>query len=212
MRIISILLIIAGLVSGWFMLQKKVVENRAGAWAAQLAPHLKDQDTSVDKDVSSKNAATNFYWILYYFDKLVTEGLEPDTVLTDACNQIKMPVEKAALVRKNLLANYETAKKYRIYEDITNVVKMEQGDPPTMKMSGWEDELAVIGHIVPPHLSPEGEGSLANFILMPAIVRDAQTGQTPSNILEHARAMERARIITKISLEEIVASTKKIVP
>lgn len=209
MRIIAILLIIGGLVSGWFLLQKKRVENRASAWAAQLAPHLKDQDMAAGKGEESKKVATNFYWILYYFDKLVTEGMDPGTVLTDACNQINMSTEKAALVQKNLLANYETAKKYRIYEDVTNVVKLEQGEPPLMKMSGWEDEPAVIGYIVPPHLSPEAVGSLANLTLMPSIVSDAQSGQVPPNLLEQARAMERAQIITKVSLEEIAALAKK---
>jgi len=212
MRIIAILLIIGGLVSGWFFLQKKRVENRAGAWAAQLAPRLKDQNVDAGTREESKKVAANFYWILYYFDKLIDEGMDPGTVLTDACNQINMPGEKAALVQKNLLANYEIAKKYRIYEDVTNVVKLEQGVPPLMKMSGWEDEPAVIGYIVPPHLSPEAAGSLANLTLMPSIVSDVQSGQYPPNILEQARAMERVQIITKVSLEEITALTKKSAP
>ncbi|MEY4483493.1 MAG: hypothetical protein RL693_945 [Verrucomicrobiota bacterium] len=209
MRFLVILLIIGGLIYGWFALQKNRVENRAKAWAAQLVPHLSDQPISADAQETARKAGANLYWILFYFDKLVMEGMEPGTVLIDACNQLNMPDEKAAILRVNLLANYETAKKYQIFDDITNVVKLEQGTPPLMKMSGWEDEPVALGYIVPPSIAPEAAGALANLTLMPAFVNDVQNDRITTTVLEQARTMEKAKIILKSSFDEIVALAKQ---
>lgn len=209
MRFIAILLIIAGLISGWFYLQKKRVESSAKAWAAQLAAHLPDQVLEADTAETKKKAETNVYWILFYFDKLAVGGMDPVTVLADACDQLKMTTEQSTVLRNNLMANYEAAKKYRIYEDVTNIVKLEQGIPPLMKMSGWEDETVALSYIIPPSMAPEAAGATANFMLMPAIVNDAQGGRVTTSMVDQAKAMERAKIITKTSLEELVATAKK---
>lgn len=208
-RFVAILLFIGGLIYGWSFLQKKQAGNRAKAVAAQLAPHLSDQPASADAAETARKAEANIYWILYYFDKLVTEGMDPASVLRDACEQIAMPESKSSILRSNLMANYETAKKYRIFDDITNVVKLEQGIPPLMKMSGWEDEPVAIEYIISPSIAPEAAGATANFVVMPGIVSDALRPRITVNIVEQARAMEKARIITKASLEELMALSKQ---
>ncbi|CAN5759312.1 hypothetical protein BH11VER1_BH11VER1_25470 [soil metagenome] len=209
MRFLAILLIIGGLISGWFYLQKKRVENRAMAWAAQLVPHLSNSFVAGNAAETAKKAEANVYWILFYFDKLVTEGMDPDKVLSDACAQINMPEAQSNVLHSSLMANYETAKKYQIFEDVTNVVKLEQGIPPLMKMSGWENEPVALSYIIPPSIAPEAAGATANLTLVPAIVNDAQSGRITPFMIEQARAMERAKIIVKTTLDELVAQAKK---
>lgn len=208
-RFLAILLFIGGLIYGWFFLKKKQAENSAKAVAAQLAPHLSDQPVSPDAAETVKKSEANLYWILFYFDKLATEGRDPATVLSDACEQISMPEQKSSVVRSVLMANYETAKKYRIFEDITNVVKLEQGIPPLMKMTGWEDEPVSVGYIIPPEIAPEAAGATANFVLMPGIVSDAQGPKLTSQMMEQARTMEKAKIITKASLDALMSEFKQ---
>lgn len=207
MRFLITVLFIAMLISGWFFFRDKRAVSRTQAWAAQIAPKLQNH-------VNGRPAPTNpmqpdeanFFWLLYYVNKLEREKLDPGTIITEALNQLGLTEDRAAFVKDSLLANYDTAKKLRILEEPTNLIRLEQGDPAQIRMKGWDGEPVGVGQIVPASVAPGLANCLPNLVLLPTVVRDARIGQLDADALEHAKALARFGFLDRITLEHLTVN------
>lgn len=107
------------------------------------------------------------------------------------------------LIAEMLSANYSIAKKLGVFDDLSNVLKMEQGRAPTARATGWEDEILAVGHVLTPVLAPEASTSLANLVLMPATARDLQNDDLNGFGFEQAKKWLSEQIITPDSMRAI---------
>lgn len=221
MRFFLVLLVIAGLIIGWF----KIKENRKGRqdrqWVSQLVPLIgKFTGGGPDKKTTGllpDEAA--FFQLLYVFHKAQENGVDmnftsqpPDedstpwvdisSKLDAACKELNVP-PLHIVVKESLKASFAEAKRLHILDDLDNLLSLERGEPATVMLPGWEKDKAVVGHIISPLYAPEAAQSLANFQLLPASVRDAMDEKLNPSMLDRARRFQSANIITRDTFDKI---------
>lgn len=86
---------------------------------------------------------------------------------------------EAPLMAAAVLENYTHARNFGVFQDPSNLLKLERGEPPTATAQGWEDELLVVGYKISPLLGSELSATLPNMVIMPESVRNMQTDLTP---------------------------------
>jgi hypothetical protein len=144
--------------------------------------------------------------MLYTLDQ---QRLDLRHILTETCSRLGLLGDKAELVQETLLENYETAKRFHMFDEPSSLVKLERGEAVPIQFSGWNDELAAVGQIVPSTLAPEVANCLPNLILLPAAARDAQDGSISAQTLEHARNLSRCGFIDRMTLDAITEYKKQ---
>jgi len=111
---------------------------------------------------------------------------------------------EAKLVMDMLIDNFRIAKQMGVFDDLSNTLRLEHGEAPISKATGWENEPLTVGHVLSPVVAPEASLSFANIMLMPKSVRDLQnedlTGFTP----DMAKRWLSERIITPESHQVIM--------
>ena len=113
MRFITILLLIAGLISAGILVRDKLKEREDRFWAKSLAEHIaKQMDESLMAVKTWEVDEANFYWILFYLNKMESAGQDPSVVTVNACDIAGLTTEQGGLVRESLRENYEKAKKF----------------------------------------------------------------------------------------------------
>ncbi len=221
MRFLIVLIVIAGLIIGWF----KIKENRKGRqdrqWVSQLAP-LVGKFTGGSPDKKTTGAQPDeaaFFQLLFFFHKAEESGVDmnftstpPDEESTPwvdmsakldaACKELNVPPLNAT-VKESLKANYAEAKKLHILDDLDNLLALERGEPATVKLPGWEKDKAVVAHIISPLYAPEAAQNLGNLQIIPASVRDAMDEKLTPSIIERARRFQSANIITRETFDKI---------
>lgn len=221
MRFFLVLLVITGLIIGWF----KIKENRKGRqdrqWVSQLVP-LIGNFTGGSPDKKTTGAQPDeaaFYQLLYFFydseqkgvdmnftssppDEASTPWVDLSAKLDAACKELNVPPLNS-VVKESLKANYAEAKRLHILDDLDNTLSLERGEPATVKLPGWEKDKAVLGHIISPLYAPEAAQSLANLKLMPASVRDAMDEKLTPSMLDRARRFQSTNIITRETFDKI---------
>src|SRR4051812_39458014 len=205
MRFFLTLLIIGGLIAGAIMLRDKRVEMRTQAWAVQVMPYMRAQtDGSLNAAAPALPDEAAFFKLLYMLYSLEEHKLELRTILQETCSRLGMLGEKADLVQETLLENYDTAKRYHMFDDPSKLMKLERGEPVPIEVSGWSGELSAVGLIVPAEYAPEAANCLPNLILLPAAARDAQDGSISALTQDHARNLSRCGFLDRMTLDAIL--------
>jgi hypothetical protein len=211
MRFFLTILIVCGLVSAAFLLRDKRAAMQLQAWSVQLMPFVKpltDGTQNAASPALPDEAA--FFKLLCMLYTLEQQRLDLRHILQETCSRLGMLGEKADLVQETLLENYETAKRFHMFDEPSNIVKLERGEPVPIQFSGWEGELSAVGQIVPSSLAPEVANCLPNLVLLPAAARDAQDGSIGAQTQEHARNLSRCGFLDRMTLDTIMQYKKAV--
>lgn len=206
MKFLSVVLLIACVIYGYFNIPPYLQKRHDHYWAAPLAAHLEKQTKGVLRTGKPNEPdEANFFWILFYLNKAEVAGEDLSNLVGNASTEAELGDSLTSLIKDTLLANYAAAKKMRLFEDTTNVVKLEQGEPALVKLAGWEEMKVAVGQVISPSLAPEAANSLPNLLIMPTLVRDAQNDLVTAALLERANTFESAGVIKRESVERIKA-------
>ena len=146
MRFFLTLLIVSGVVSGAFLLRDKREAMQMQAWAVQLMPFVKPlTDGTQNAAAPALPDEASFFYLLCMLYTLEQHRLDLRHVLQETCSRLGMLGEKADLVQETLLENYETAKRFHMFDEPSNLVKLERGEPVPIQVRGWEGELSAVG-------------------------------------------------------------------
>jgi hypothetical protein len=209
MRFFLTLLIIGGLVALGFLLRDKRVEMRNQAWAVRVMPLLRAQtDGSLNPAAPALPDEAAFFKLLHMLHTLEEQQLDLRSILQETCSRLGMLGEKADLVQETLLDNYETARRFQMFDEPSNLMKLEAGEPVPIQVSGWDGELSAVGQIVPPDLAPETANCLPNLVLLPVAARDAQDGSISNQTQEFARNLARCGFLDRLTLDNILQLKK----
>ncbi len=207
-RFLGFLIIVGGLVGGFFVYKDyaaKVREKRnssADEIRRVIAASQDPDELAGQEDPWFANEGA-VYRILGLLHKAETSNYNIGVTLNSAVSGSGARVGEGKLIIEMLQNNYTTAKKLGVFDDLSNLLKLEQGRPPTAKAKGWEDETLVVGHVLTPVLAPEAASSLANLVLMPASARDMQNDDLGSFSFEMAKKWLTEQIITPESMRAI---------
>lgn len=209
MRFILTLFLIGGLVGAAFLLRDKRVEMRNGAWALQVMPLVRPQlDGTLNPAAPALPDESAFFKLLYLLHSLEERKLDLRSIIQETCSKLGILGDKAYLVQETLMENYETAKRFHMFDEPSSVMKLERGETVPIELPGWEGELAAVGQIVPAEKAPEIANCLPNLVLLPAAARDAQDGSMSAQTQEHARNLSRCGFLDRITLDSILQSKK----
>ncbi len=210
MRLILILIVAGGIAAGWIVLQEKQAEAHLAGWAKQLSAHLEPQAHGaafkLDPTLPDER---NFFRILHFLHRIESEKLDMNKVIPDALAVLNVQGEAAAVTVSTLVANYEMGKKLDIFSDSSNLIKLEAGEAPIMKLKGWEGEPVAVGQVVPPTEAPALANRLPNLVLLPASVRDARSGMPAADSEEAVRQLQRGGFIERGTMEMLLLTNKK---
>ena len=208
-RFFGFLIILGGLVGAFFVYQDYAAKTkeRRNVSAEEIRRIIA---SSLKLDVSEDSESPWFanegalYRILGHLHTADKSNYSITDTLRSAVSGSGARTGEAKLMVEMLENNYEIAKKLDVFDDLSNVLKMEDGRAPIAKSKGWEDELLGVGHVLSPVLAPEASTSLANLVLMPSVARDMQTDDLNGFGYEHAKKWLSEQIITPESMQVIV--------
>lgn len=204
MRLLAIIIVAVGAYSGWVLLQKEQTRRVNEGWAQQCAEVIRAQATGkAAPGAGTTPDEASFFKALHFLQKAERSQRDLYAVVGDACTQLGITGGQKGLVQDALLANYESARKMKLFDDPMNLVRMEQGQPPLMVLAGWEGEPLGVGVVIPPMHAHELANHLVNLVLMPVSVRDAQTDRVTREMTETARKFEQAGVLPRATLESI---------
>jgi hypothetical protein len=204
MKFLTFVLVLACAIYGYYTIPPYLQKRHEHFWAAPLAAHIEKQTKGVlQAGNPTQPDEANFFWILFYLNKAESAHEDLRTLVGNACMEAELGDSLASVVKDSLLVNYEAAKKLRLFEEATNVIKLEQGEPALIKFPGLEDMKVTVGYVVLPTLAPEAANSLPNLLLLPEMVRNAQSDAVTTYVIERASAFENIGVIKRDSLERI---------
>lgn len=209
MRLLSIIIVAVGMYSGWILLQRERAKKVEDGWALQCSKVL-------DSQANGRIVVTNpgspdegaFFKILHFMRKAEIEGRDLPAMVGAACEKIGITGEKQNLIQDSLVANYETARKLKVFDDPMNMVRLEQGQAALIALVGWQGEPVAVGMVIPSTHAPELSNHLINLVLLPSSVRDAQTDRLTKEIADAARKFERAGALPKSTLDSIYLASR----
>jgi hypothetical protein len=110
---------------------------------------------------------------------------------------------QSKMIADTLMENYQLAQRLGVFDEPANVLAMERGDAPVATVAGWEDEKLAVTHRVSPLLAPEAARSLANLILIPEALRDAQLPGAIGFTTDTIKKWVKEGLISPVSAEAI---------
>jgi len=209
MRFLLTIAIIGGLIAAAIMLRDKRDEMRTQAWAVQVMPYMRSQtDGTLNMEAPGLPNEKAFFKLLYMLYSLEQRRLDLRVILQETCSRLGMLGEKGDLVQETLLENYETAKRFHLFDTPSNLMKLERGEPVPIEFPGWTGELSAVGQVVPSEIAPETANCLPNLVLLPAAARDAQDGSISSLTQDHARNLSRCGFMDRLTLDAVLQIKK----
>jgi hypothetical protein len=209
MRFFLIILIVGGLVAAALVLRDKRDEMRTQAWAVQLMPYMRAQtDGTLNAAAPGLPDEAAFFKLLNMLYSLEQHQLDLRAVLQQTCSRLGMLGEKADLVQETLLENYETAKRFHMFDNSSSLLRLERGEPVPIEFPGWTGELSAVGQVVPSEIAPEAANCLPNLVLLPAAARDAQDGSVSTLTQDHARNLSRCGFLDRLTLDAVLQLRK----
>ncbi len=206
MRFILTLLIIAGLIAGYFRFETWRKERTENFWASECRKWVEPLTRLQGKSTTLLPDEANFFKLIHFLQKAQAAGVDLPKMITGACVQLEFQDETGEIIRKSVEDGYNKAQKLQLLDDMVNMINLERGEAALIKCAGWVDEKVAVGQIVPTAYAPEAACHLANLQLMPVCVRDAQGNTVTESIVERAIALERMHVITRESLERVKAA------
>lgn len=206
MRFILTLIIIAGLIAGYFRFETWRKERTENYWASECRKWMEPLTRKREKPVPLVPDEAAYFKLLYFLQKARVAGVDLSKMITGACVQLEFQDEAGEIIRKSVEDGFDKAQKLQLLDDMVNMINLERGEAALIKFAGWVDEKIAVGQIVPTFFAPEAACHLANLQLMPACVRDAQGTTVTESIVTRAVALERMRVMTSESLARVKAA------
>lgn len=213
-RVFGFLIILGGLLGAFFLYKDYAAKTKEKRNVSSeeirriIAASLKMEDLEGREDPWFANEGA-VYRILARLHEAEKGHYNVSQTLTTAVSGSGARSGEGKLIVEMLNNNYSIAKKLGVFEDLGNVLKMEQGRAPIARGKGWEDEPLAIGHVLTPVLAPEAATSLANLVLMPVTARNMQTDELNGFGYEHAKKWLSEQIITPDSMRAITERLDK---
>ncbi len=197
------------MVAGAFMGRDKYRQMQREAWAKELVTRLRPHvDGTLNKEEPSLPDEASYLKLLYFLHVLETKSLDVEEIIREACSQLGYVEPRVGAVNDHLLLNFETAKRFKMFDDDAKLAKLADGEPVPIVLSGWEGELCGVGQIITADKAPEIANCLPNLVLLPAIARDAQDGTISSLTQEHARYLSQAGFLGHSAREALLQMKK----
>lgn len=204
MRIILILIVMAGLYAGWLLVQQNRQEKEEKYWVKELATRLQ----KVTGSQSSRDPETNeapLFRLVYFLYKADNAKMDMPKLINEACEEINLDSNAASVLLENLMDDLNAAKRFEVFNDPINLMNLERGDTATIAGGGWKGEKLAVAQQISGLLAPEAAQCAANLVLVPAMVRDAWDDSVTHFTVERAYVLQRAHFISKESYDRIAA-------
>lgn len=204
MRIILTLLIIAGLITGYFKFETWRKERTEKYWAGECLKKIEPLVRPQGKTLLPDEAA--YFKLIHFVQKSKAAGLDVPKMITGACGLLGLQEEAGKAIENSIMDGHAMAQKLQLLDDVVNMINLENGESVEVKIAGWQGEKAAVGQVVPAALAPEAASHLANLQLMPATVRDAQGNTVTASVVNHATTLQSMGVITRESFERVKAA------
>jgi hypothetical protein len=208
-KFIGFLIILGGLVGSYFAYQEYAEKQRDkhNHWADNIHALIREHSSSAGldgKDDSWMSTDASFFRILGLMHEAEHHKYSvADTVKLATSGSGSGPGE-ARLIADMLLENHRLARQLGVYDDLSNMLRMERGEAPISQAKGWENEPLCIGYILSPVIAPEASRSFVNMVLMPKGICDMQTDDLTGITPELAKKWLTERIITPETHQAII--------
>lgn len=208
-RLLSILIVIGGLVGAYFVYRdysEKTKEKRNSA-AIEISKLIEFQcrnDHPSNMEDAWLSSESNVFRILALVKQAEDNGYSPGVTLAAAASESSARPGEARMISDMLTENYRILKQLKVFDELGNILKMENGSAPTAKAAEWEGEKVMVGHMLSPLFAPEAACSLANLMVMPESARNMQMDNLAGFTPELSKKWLVERLITPESHELIV--------
>jgi hypothetical protein len=207
MRFFLVLLVIAGFISGYFLIQQNRREQeerfRMNLCKDQLVHFI---GPGVSRSLTPDEPS--YFKLLLFLHTADHDGKDVPKILTDTLSDLNVEDYLAAFLQENIMSNLRAANELKIFDDPANLMNLEHGETAIIATPGWKGEKLVLLQIVPPLYAPEASQCLANLMLAPELVRDAWPQEITPYIQERGSILLGKHLITRESYERIVAAGK----
>jgi hypothetical protein len=207
-KFLGFLIIVGGLMGTFFIFKEFNVKQKESRnrWISTLQPlikmHIKGEDLSASED-PTYSAEGSFFRILAMMNEAERGGYSAGTTLTGALSGTGASKGEMKLIELQTMENYDLAKKFGVFNDPKNGLRMENGQPPVATAPGWDDEPLSVGHLLSPLIAPEAAKALQNLTLMPITVRNMQNGDLNGFSYENAVRWSKEKLISGASFAAI---------
>jgi hypothetical protein len=202
-RFLAFLIILGGVVGGLMLYkdyakQTKESRNTAAEEIGRIVQDMRSREApgTVD-DLVLANEDVVFRMLYQLHQAKKNHYSVEDTLKSTISGRNGRPVVE------QMVENFRVAESLGVFKDLTNLLKLEQGQPPIATAPGWEDEPLAVGYLLSPTFAPEAATSLANLQVMPAVVRDMQSTELGSFSSENSKRWLAEKIITPESYRMI---------
>jgi hypothetical protein len=207
MRFFLVLLIIAGFIAGYFLIENNRREHEERFWMNQCKDQLvhfigPNVSHSLTPDEPS------FFKLLLFLHTAEHQGKDITKILNDVFTDMNIDDYTSGFLRENILNDLKTANDLKIFDDPANLMNLEHGETAIVATPGWQGEKLVLLQIVPPLYAPEASQCLGNLVLAPELVRDAWPQEITPYVLERGTILQSRRCITRESFERIASAGK----
>ena len=209
-KLFSFLIILGGLAGCYFVYQDyaaktKEKRNSAADEIARLVDLQCRQEVSAEAEDASVISEGNLFRIMALLKNSEENGYSTSDTLRKAVDSTSARPGERRMIADMLSENYRVLKQLDVFDELGNVLKMENGTAPVARAPEWEDERVVVGYLLSPLHAPEASHSLANLILLPESARNMQTAALGTFNQEIAKKWLVERIITPESHQLILA-------
>ncbi len=208
-RFIGTLIVAGGMVGSYFVYQDfaKKQQQKHNHFADDMKQLMIDH--GAESQLEGKDAPWfgndgTFFRILGLMHDAERHKYSVADTVKNAVTAIGAKPGEAKLIIDMLTDNYRVAKQMGVFDDLSNMLRLEQGKAPISKAEGWEDETLTVGHLLSPVVAPEASLSFANILLMPKCMRDMQSDDLNGFTPEMAKRWLGERIITPESYQAII--------
>lgn len=210
MRFHHLLIILGGIVGCFFVYNDYTGKerDRRNTYSDQVRKVIADavkSGTVSETDDYTRPTDAPLYQVLALMRQAEQDGYSASDTATQAASGSGARSGAAKIIAERINDNYAIAKALDVFEDLSNMLRMGNGLPPTAHAKGWEDQQLTVGHILSPIFAPEAAKSLANLVLMPEIARDMQSDELGGFNFEQSKRWLTEGIIAPESHQAILA-------
>lgn len=205
MRTFLVLLVAVGILCGWLILQRNNREREDQYWRSELKNHLKAMQ--MDPAATQPEVReSNMFKLLIFLHEAEVAKVEIPKLVEEYGLEAGMDDTMWGMIRDAVQTDMETAKGFGIFDEPSNLMKLERGEAPVITSGPWKGQKVAVAQIISGLLAPEAAQSLPNLVVVPAIVRDAWSEVVTTSTVDIAYNLQRNRFMSKESLERVVAA------
>jgi hypothetical protein len=158
---------------------KAYQKTQRNLWPEKVVSLIKPHSSKNLLSGNLPNQESTFFQLLYATYQIDQDGYPLIETLKRGASLAGVNDSEAQMIATALLDNLNRARSFGVFQDPSNLLKLERGSPPVALASGWENEPLVIGFKISPLLGAELMFTLPNMIIMPASVRNLQSDLMP---------------------------------